>query len=106
MPQSVYWQILEAKWPCQIKNKTMYVYLQKTVSLIVNTDISMQLPIKFKIKEGAIALTPVDRRLHPMTNLFLLDSEDTGLKVTFYNRSYQTVDLKAGDLLCVLRHVG
>ena len=100
------WEFLDAKWPCEVKNKTIYVYLQEDISLLVNKDINMHLPIKWKIKEGAVALTSVDRRLHPMTNLFLLDSEDDGLRITLYNRSYQTVDMKGGDPLCVLRYIG
>ena len=100
----IYWEFLNAKWPCEVKNKTMYVKLQEDVSLLVNKDISMLLPIKWKIR-GAVALASVDRRLHPMTNLFLQNSEDDGVRVTFYNRSYQTVDMKAGDLLCILRHI-
>ena len=84
----------------------MHVYIQEDISLLVNKDVSLRLPITFKIKEGVVALSSVDRRLHPMTNLFLLDSEGDGLMVTFYNRSYQAVDMKAGDLLCVLRHIG
>ena len=101
----IYWVFLPAKHECEVKGKTMYVYLQQDLSLTVNKDVTLKLPIRFEIHSGAVALDTLDKRLVPVSQIFMTNSETDGLSVTFYNRSYQTIDMKAGDTLCILRHL-
>ena len=101
----IYWEFLPARFECLKKGTTMYVHLQQDMSLTVNKDITLKLPILFKIKSGAVALDILDKRLVPMSQIFMSDSPPDGLPVTFYNRSYQMVNMKAGHVICILRYL-
>lgn len=102
---SIHWEFLDAKYKCEIKGKTIHVYLQQDISLFVNQDISVKLPIKFKIKSGAVLIDTFNKKLTPVNQAFLLNCEEDGLRVTFYNRSNQSIDMKSGEILCIMRHV-
>ena len=79
----IFWEVLPAKYPCKKIRSHIQVYLQKDVSVPVGKDISFTLPIKFKIKSGAVVLGPNDRRLVPVSEVFLFDSEHDGPEVIF-----------------------
>ena len=101
----IYWEFLPAEFVCERKNNTIHVYLQQDISLLVNKSIPLQLPVAFKINDGVVVLDAPDKRLVPVKQIFLTNSDNDGLRVIFYNRSYQVVDMNKGDLLCILRHL-
>ena len=100
---TVFWTFLETEFQCEKKGNTIYVYLGHDISLLVNKELTLELPIQFQLSSGAVLVDTLDKRLMPLRQVYLT-SEDQFM-VTFYNKSYQTVNLEKGDPICILRYV-
>ena len=104
--RGITWNWLDAKYKCdRTYHDTMRVYMQETAKVGVKTFISVVLPITFNICKGAVVVDMVDERLVPLKSCYMLDAPKTGFKTLVYNSSEEVVEIKEGELLCILRHV-
>ena len=104
--RGITWNWLDAKYKCdRTYHDTMKVYMQETAKVGVKTFISVILPITFNICKGTVVVDMVDERLVPLKSCYMLDTPKTGLRTLVYNSSEEVVEIKEGELLCILRHV-
>ena len=102
---TIHYSFLPAKYPCtRTHHATINVFLQEDISLEVNNNIQIKLPLAFKIYGGIVGLSTLDERLVPVKEIYMTNTNDNGLTVTLYNRSYQRVDLTEGTKLVILRY--
>ena len=103
--KGITWTWLDAKYKCERTHyDTMKVYMQETVKVGVKAHIAVVLPITFNICRGAVVVDTVDERLVPLKSCHMVDAPKTGLTTLVYNSSEEVVEIKGGDLLCILRH--
>ena len=103
--KGITWTWLDAKYKCDRTHyDTMRVYMQETAKVGVKTFISVVLPITFNICKGSVIIDMVDERLVPLKSCHMVDAPKTGLKTLVFNSSEEIVEIKEGDLLCILRH--
>ena len=86
---TVHYEFSEAKYPCtRTHHVTINVFLQEDISFEVNNNIQIKLPLAFKTYGGLVGFCTLDERLVPVKEIYMTNSNDNGLVVTLYNRSY------------------
>ena len=97
---------LKSEYPCErTHSATMNVYLHNDLRLDVNNNIQLKLPISFMMYSGCVVLNTVDDRLVPVKEIYMNNSDNDGLVVTLYNRSYSIYNGNKGDKIIILRYI-
>ena len=103
---TIKYTFLQAKYPCvRAHHSTIQVFLQEDLSLDINNNFQVQLPLSFMIHGGAVVLNTIDDRLVPVKQIYMTGSPKEGLIVTLYNRSYQRVSINKGYLFIIVRYI-
>ena len=103
---TVKYNFLPATYPCiRTHHDTIQVFLQEDISLDINNNFQVRLPLAFKIYGGAVVINAIDSRLVPVREVYMTHSPDEGLTITLYNRSFQRVDLKEKSLFLIIRYI-
>ena len=79
--------------------------MQETAEVGVKTFIAVVLPITFNICKGTVTTDMVDERLVPLKSCYMVDAPKTCLKTLVLNSSEDVVEIKEGELSCILRHM-
>ena len=103
---AIHYEFLQAKHPCTVTHHAILnVFSREDISLEVNNNTQIKLPLAFRILGGLVSLSTLGERLVPVKEVYMVNSNDNGLVVTLYNISYSCYDRKAGGNTLILRYV-